>query len=307
VPPTPAKGRAGKVLAIVGGVVALVAVVSVVAALVVVPKLTDRIGAVASASPSPTRDLNAVPAVGSCWQGDTAGEYFNGRAEFNAPADCATVHRMETIASGKIDTRPDNASAPYAADLYAACEDAAEEYLGQPWTTTYTWLVLAVPSKTQWAEGTHWYRCDLMITAGWGWLDLVPLTGTVKNSAKSITCVTWTAATTGRGWSDDHPADCDAIHNGELAGVVRFPEDADRADHDAMIAKLAKLCDRVINKFLDRSSLPKTLTYWMLYPNGTVEEGVLNQTVSCVLAAADPGKKLIGSLQGIGNKPIPFV
>ena len=129
-----------------------------------------------------------------------------------------------------------------ARDLYARCETAAEKFLGAPWRTTYTMLVLSLPGPDAWRQGATWYRCDLAASDFSAQKTTVPVTGTLKGNATPITCLSFTyQGTAVRGIQ---PSDCTAPHQGELAGLVRLP-DTDVAA-DALVTDLTNRCGPVV-------------------------------------------------------------
>jgi hypothetical protein len=215
---------------------------------------------------------------------------------------------FETVGSGSLQTRPEAEDDPQAGELYDSCSEDAEEYLGQPWITTYTWLVLSVPSEAAWSEGAHWYRCDLVLNDAFQWADSYPSAGgSLRDSAEPITCLMWTVVDNGTSIGNDtRRVDCTLVHNGELAGVVDMPTNVDRENRDALSARLEVLCEPVVLDFLDRSSLPSSLSYWFYWTNETREQGRLDQYVMCVVSALDLNREFDASLKGLGSDPIPF-
>ena len=154
----PARRRRGLVAAI------LIAVVGLgFAGYFVVSRMLPS-GTPSAGDPTASIDVLAVPAVGTCYLTRVSSK-FNPVAERAERVACEEKHTLETIASGRVDAaanpeQPGIAS-PVVRDLYARCETAAKTFLGAPWRTTYTMLVLSLPSTGAWRQGATWYRCDL--------------------------------------------------------------------------------------------------------------------------------------------------
>jgi len=258
-------------------------------------------------SASPTVDVRAVPEVGACYEAMTTGLAWNDRAERDVLVDCEAPHQMETVASGSLRTRPTSPKDPQAGEVYGSCETAADQFLGQPWGTTYTFLVLSVPGLDAWGRGARWYRCDLMRAHAMG----EPgggqaTTGSLRTTAEPITCLNWTVNADATGISDIVPGQCTAPHNGEFAGVVAMPGFLDRSDNEAVSDRLDELCRPVVLGFLGRNSVPSALDVWFNWPLDTRADGQLDQNVRCMIAAADLNRRFTASLKGIGSAAIPF-
>src|SRR5690606_17289446 len=161
------------------------------------------------------------------------GSPFNDEAEEAEPVPCDEEHTIETVAVGELTdvASPPTRSSTLARQLYRECEDAAQEFLGLPWRSTYTWLVLSVPSRRAWNDGARWYRCDL--TMNNAFYQTIPdrTTGSLRDTAEPITCLTWLVVESQL--SDIAPSDCTVQHEGELAGVFLVAEGTDYSDVDA--------------------------------------------------------------------------
>jgi len=258
-------------------------------------------GTPSAGDPTPSIDVLAVPAVGTCYLTPVVSA-FNAVAEQAERVACEEEHTLETIASGQVDPaanpeQPGIAS-PVVRDLYAGCETAAETFLGAPWRTMYTRLVLSLPSTGAWRQGATWYRCDLASSDGIA-QETFPATGTLKGTAEPITCLSFTYQGTQLG--DIEPSDCTAPHHGEFAGLVRLP-DTDLAGN-ALFTDLTNRCLPVVLAFLGSSRVANELTYWFIYDD-TVD--ALDRNVLCVVAIDQDRGTVVGSLRGIGAGPIPF-
>jgi hypothetical protein len=283
------------------------AILSAVALLVVVGLgfVVSRVlsgGTPGASGPTTSIDVKAVPAVGTCYRTEGASK-FNPVAERAERVACDQQHTLETSASGPVDAaanpeQPGIAS-PVVRDLYARCETAAEEYVGAPWRTTYTMLVLSLPSTDAWRQGATWYRCDLASSDIVAQETTYLVTGTLKGTAKPITCLSFTYQGTALG--DIQPKDCTEPHNAEFAGLIRLP-DTDLAD-DALRADLTNRCRPVVLGFLDSSRIANQLTYWFIRDD-TVN--AVDRNVLCVVAIDQDRGTVVGSLRGIGTGAIPI-
>jgi hypothetical protein len=312
VPLPPPKKNGGKIAIIVTAVAVPVLALCGTVGYFFAQGVKQGIDAAASSAPSgsvsatPTPDINAVPAVGSCFNGTVRDRGFNNRAETNRLVGCDTAHLFETIASGPLTTLPTDPTDAQAGDLYGTCEQAAADFLGQPWGATYTWLVLSLPSSTAFGNGAHWYRCDLVLNGAINDMSETSTTGSLRDAVSPITCLDWTVINNATSIKDIVPGECSDVHNGELAGVLAMPANLDRSDDNKVSSKLSDLCEPVVLRFLGRSSLPSTLTFWFNWPADTRADGRLDQNVMCMVSAANLNKKFTASLKDIGSGKIPF-
>ncbi|HEX6872286.1 MAG TPA: septum formation family protein [Micromonosporaceae bacterium] len=258
-------------------------------------------GTSSSGDPTTSIDVTAVPAVGTCFS-TRVNSKFNPVAERAQRVPCQEQHTLETIASGKVDAaanpEPPGIASGAVRDLYARCETAAEKFLGAPWRTRYTMLVLSLPSSDAWRKGATWYRCDLAASDFIAQKTTVQVTGTLTGNTKAITCLSFTYQ--GTAVRDIEPSDCAAPHDGELAGLARLP-DTDK-DANALAADLTNRCRPVVLRFLGSNRIPNELTYWFVHDD-TVD--ALDRNVLCVVAIDQDRGTLVGSLRGIGAGAIP--
>jgi len=307
---SPRPNNPGRTVAIVLAVV--IPLVAVVAALGLVirpnvlhaaPRATATV-TTPTVTSSATPDITAVPAVGTCTFGPDSWDNFQDHAETIAVVPCTEQHPFETIASGTVDAdaRPTQTS-PTAHQLFAECEAAATEFLGSPFRATLTTLVLALPSAGAWANGAHWYRCDLGALPTMDTRRPLRTTGSLKGNAEPITCLFWDVINDGTGISGVDSASCSQVHDGELAAVGTMPADVDWTDSDALLHGEVTACGVKVFDFLGVTRLPDGLTIWFSRPSGP---DALDQTVLCMIAATDLNKRFTASLQGLGSNPIPF-
>ena len=294
-PAPPARRRRGLVAAIVIAVAGL-GVAGCFALSRMLPGGTSTAG-----DPTTSIDVLAVPAVGTCHLTRVSSK-FNPVAERAERVACNEKHTLETIASGPVDAaanpeQPGIAS-PVVRDLYARCETAAKTFLGAPWRTTYTMLVLSLPSTGAWRKGATWYRCDLASSDFTAQATTFEVTGTLKGKAKPIRCLSFTYEGTALG--DIEPSDCTAPHNGEFAGLVRLPDT--QLTGEALRTDLINRCKSVVLAFLGSSRIADELAFWFLR-DATVN--TLDRNVPCVVAIERNGGTLAGSLRGIGAGAIP--
>jgi hypothetical protein len=287
------------VAAIVGGL-ALIGLVG--AGVIVVPRMLD--GVVASPTASPTVDMTAVPPVGVCYA-EIPVQNPNGGAEVDTPVSCDEPHHLETIAARGVEDAGPNPPAPaeeLTRTFFQDCVDAADLFLGAHFRTTYTQLVLSLPSPTAWRAGAHWYRCDLGTKDDF-FGSLVPTTGSLADLARPITCLTWNVLPAG-GLTNVLGADCDEVHEAEVVGAFIMPDfDADAWESAEMFDLLNLECYQLAEQFLDQSRVDPELTIWFFYPSG--DQTDLDQSAVCAVAALD-GRRFVDSLEGVGSGPLPF-
>ena len=303
-PTPPQPSRTGRTVAIVLGVtVPLVLIVCVVAGLLIPRVLNNQAGPGSTAAPNPTEEGPVVPAVGDCWVAFLVPSPFYESAEEAERVSCDEEHMLETIAVGDLTdaASPPDEYSDEAREIYRGCEQTAQEFLGAPWRSTYTWLVLAVPSRAAWRDGARWYRCDLTVNRAYYQTRPARTTGSLRGNAEPITCLTWLA--TDASLMDIDPIDCNEAHEGELAGVYPVPSGADFSDTDALTRLFDDMCTDVVEEFLGVSRIPNELSFWFSWPN----EDDLEQWVLCLVSADENNRAFVGSLRGIGTGPIPFV
>jgi hypothetical protein len=295
--PPPARRRRGPAAALI----AAVALTVVVGLGFVVARVLSG-GTPSGGDPTASIDVKAVPAVGTCHLIGVNSK-FNQVAERAERVACAEKHTLETIASGKVDaaanSEPPGVTSRVARDLYARCETAAEKFLGAPWRTRYTMLVLSLPSTGAWRQGATWYRCDLASIDFIAQATAVQVTGTLKGKAKPITCLSFTYQDSAL--DDIEPSGCTAPHHGELAGLIRLSDD-DLAG-DALRADLSDRCRPVVLRFLGQSRFAEDLTFWVVR-DGNVDTP--DRNVLCLAAIQQNRGTLVGSLRGIGAGAIPI-
>jgi hypothetical protein len=159
---------------------------------------------------------------------------------------------------------------------------------------------VAAQSRAAWDDGAHWYRCDLMVNRGRFQTRPARVTGSLRDNAAPITCLTW------RILGDDlkgiEPSECDVPHQGELAGVFPVPEGADVSDRDTLRLEVQVGCLDAVYDFLGVDSLPRSLSVKYSLPH----EESFEQWVVCLAAADDANRAFATSLRGLGAGPIPF-
>lgn len=286
-----------------GVTVPLLVVALVVVGLVVIARTATNEQAGPGSTTSPSEGPLAVPAVGDCFFTTVIGRSpYNGSAEDAERVPCEEEHTAETIAVGQLAesaVRPHSTS-DETRQLYNECEQAAEDFLGVPWRSTYTYLVLSVPSRSAWEDGARWYRCDLTRNRDFFLRSPDRTTGSLRGNTEPITCLTWFATETTL--DNIEPSECDVPHQGELAGVFRVPEGSDYSDIDGLMADFHDRCERATLDFLGANQLPDGVGYWFFYPY----EEDLDQWVLCLASAIEANRAFTASLRGIGAGPIPF-
>jgi hypothetical protein len=298
--PPPPPRRTGRTAAIVLGItVPILVIILAVAGFLFAPRLLgDAPVAAPTPTPSTTTDPFAVPEVGTCFSSARSYENVRTNAEQDRVVPCEERHAMEVVASGPLDGPRPSEGSDAARGLYEDCTSSAEHYLGMPWFTARTWLVVSLPSADAWADGAQWYRCDLITTDEFGFGGPELTTGSIRDTATPVTCLTFMR-------SDDNlsqidTSECDVLHQGELAGGF-WGGDIARDSEDAYFAELSVRCEPLVRDFLGQEEIHPDLTFWYFY---TDPEDV-NQSVKCVLTAAED-RSFTASLAGLGSGAIPF-
>lgn len=184
--------------------------------------LTDDWAALSPAGPF-------TPAAGVCQVADFA-EVVTLAAY--APVDCAVPHRVETVQVGAFPGERAVPPAGGSAELrgaFADCDAKATAYVGDEWRAGRLRLAVALPSKTAWASGARWYRCDLteVSTAEAGAVT-VTRTGSLRGALKGpsplrLGCQRTRGAKV-RGAQVLTPVACGTRHDAEFVGVWKAPD-----------------------------------------------------------------------------------
>ena len=101
------------------------------------------------------------PKVGNCYNYSAAD--VSGDGSTKGPVKCSSTHTAETY---RVSTWPDEYR-PF--DLTLDEEWAIANEICQPWTgnsRNFNYWAYYLPTKSQWAAGQRWLRCDAMKTTG---------------------------------------------------------------------------------------------------------------------------------------------
>jgi len=128
-----------------------------------------------SPSPTPTPDPLGTPTVGSCH--DLTLTEFNGRTDNNPAVACSSHHTTLTVRVAQVrqgTSRTDRSSIDH--QVAHGCWSAIADRVGGGGLAVRTLygLSLYIPTKTQWAKGARWVRCDLYLYAGNGRIQPLP-------------------------------------------------------------------------------------------------------------------------------------
>jgi hypothetical protein len=218
-----------------------------------------------------------VPAAGACHTGDYQ---VTGLMMAYHPVDCQLGHATETAHVGEFTgevadrVTPPPEGSPEWREAYAACDQAATDYLGADFRHGMLWLGVTVPSVAAWEGGARWFRCELAPFdphAGTFEERLGSLAGALEaESELRLGC--YQAVTSGEDSDVEEmrPRDCDEPHNSEFVGVWRAPdvpypdraeEDSARLVHDGCLELVAEYADVPVDGDLEFRS--GTIGFWM--------------------------------------------
>jgi hypothetical protein len=235
----------------------------------------------------------AMPAVGLCYNSLPSAPDVENTADTDPVVPCDQQHYLETFAVGLVDDAAANSppgTDPLLATLYNKCSDLAEQFLGQPWPSTFSWVILSLPGDTARTNGAHWYRCDIAGNTAIGRQNPKTTTGSMHWKAPPITCFNV-------GGGAVTPLDCTNPHNGEVVSAWTVPASQSTQKPDG--TRCAVDVDNFINA--DISTVPglQAVTF-------TTQSYVVDQIILCVVQPKDPARTFSASLKNIGNKPLPY-
>jgi hypothetical protein len=114
-----------------------------------------------------TSSLQAIPFVPKAGVCHPVADRVGYRDSY-APVDCAKPHRLETVFVGTF-TGPDAARVtPPPSDsseiraAFRVCDAEATKFVGADWRGGLLGVQVVNPSTEDWADGSRWYRCDLL-------------------------------------------------------------------------------------------------------------------------------------------------
>jgi hypothetical protein len=282
--------RRGRVAVIVAGVVALVVVAGAGGLFLLWPRLHRA----ADNTPTGTPTVRtAVPAVGLCYSSLPSAPDVENTADTDPVVPCDQQHYLETFAVGVVD----DAAAHSPTDtllvtLYNKCSDLAEQFLGQAWPSTFSWVVLSLPGDVAWTNGAHWYRCDIA-----GNTDILrqspkTTTGSMHFKAPPITCFNYTRGAL-------TPLDCTSPHTAEAVSAWTMPGQSDQNGTKPDGTRCVVDVDNFLNADISTVAGLQASTF-------TTQSYVVDQIILCVVQPTDPARTLSASVKNIGNKPLPY-
>ena len=170
------------------------------------------------------------------------------------------------------------------------------------WRSARVWLMFSLPSMGAWRDGARWYRCDLTRTETFYFDGGGTTTGRLSDTVQPLACVTWVFTIRDEYPTREQLSDCDAPHQGEVAGAFDAG-DIDRTRESDFFDRVAARCESIVEDFLGQSTMDYELSFWYWYP---ADELVNDQSALCIVSAAENGRQFTGSLKGIGGGAIPF-
>jgi Septum formation len=256
-----------------------------------------------------------VPEAGTCHEQD-----YSTEATLNtyAPVDCAGEHVTETVyvaefgeggEAASLPAPPETGSAEWR-DAYAACEDAAADYLGADFRYARLWLGVVLPSGAAWAGGARWFRCDVIEFENEIEFDFTrsgSLAGSLADEGAELRLNCFDVTLTG----DDQiermdPVGCDEEHHAEFVGVWRAPGgDYLDGDDEESAEQVHTGCREQVAEYVDvpvDDDLPfrtGTIADWM----DEEDWGNGDRGFRCYLWLN--GDELTDSLEGAGTDALP--
>jgi hypothetical protein len=250
----------------------------------------------------------AVPPTGACYETSTTQAYrivVTGMTR----AACDQQHTVETFHVGQLPDDIAAASVPPAAGsteyqrAFAECEKAAKEFLGDEWFNGRLHLVYTLPLTYQWEAGARHYRCDLVETKSQAG-EVVKRTGSLRDGLSGSRPVANTCFLFVDEKQDvvgDLAAiDCAQAHDAEYVGTFEpgggaSPPAEGKAQEDVGFPGCR---NAVVNYLGATGALKVGYMYWGFDPEDW-KRG--DKRVRCYATGPD-GKKLKGSVKGIGDK-----
>jgi hypothetical protein len=209
------------------------------------------------------------------------------------PVPCTENHLAETAAVADLADQK---------DAFRECSGRATEFLGADWRTGWVVLQPVLPSRTAWAGGARWVRCDVAETSP---VDgaLVRRTGTITGAVGSgalrMACAN--PAIKGDTVTEMHPVPCAGNHTAEFAGLF---ESTRRTSAELSNDDMADGCDTAIAEFAD---LPDDANLasrvgWLGFPPDDIAWEMGDRAVRCFLWLN--GEKMKGSYRNAGPKKL---
>ncbi|AGZ44367.1 septum formation family protein [Actinoplanes friuliensis] len=259
--------------------------------------LTDDWAALAT--PAPFR-----PAAGQCHEALAT----TAPVDDYRPVDCAELHVSETFHVGTAadaDVVPAPGS-PGAKAAFRECSDVAADFLGGPWRSARVAVQVVWPTRSGWAGGARWFRCDVT-TADLDGQSRTSREGSLAGelagpSPLHLACFDPTVD--GETVKTMLPVTCAEPHRAEFAGLWKAPDVA-YAKLESDIDRSATGCRSVIARF---AALPHNddLQYrsgWISYNPTRTEWLSGERRVRCFIYFAE--RTFERSLKNAGPRVLP--
>jgi hypothetical protein len=261
----------------------------------------------AAGSPSVSASPSGGPRLGACYATPvTLGSLWSDRT---AEVSCTAEHLAETYHTATVDAPAGAAQVQPGSqqlfDLFAACEKAANEFLGGAWTGGRIGLLVTLPRPDAWTAGARGYSCDAA--------EIDQIGGQIGAPASAVRRVSSLrgalAAPGPLGLAcfrfrnppvtlPQVPAPCDQPHDTEYAGAftgtLPLP-----ADDEAAFAYAEERCRDVVAAYIGTANNAGITPGWLEWNRTTWDTGLL--TVRC-LAVPAKGKRFTASVKGIGRR-----
>ncbi|WP_344615862.1 septum formation family protein [Dactylosporangium salmoneum] len=260
-----------------------------------------------------------VPDVGQCLKSEPRSP-FESHFYRATPIACDAQHALEVVLVGTVEgpaaaaaAPPEPGSAGYQA-AYAACGDAADDYVGGDWHDGLLGIDVQLPTKTPWGGGQRTYVCTVYGSAtGSGMMALRKgsLKGALAGAAPSaLHCLEVIAEERSDGFyqhmSAMNPIDCAQPHGAEYTGSVVVPGTTLPADDklhtmmaDACRAKEAAFLGLTQSQLKSRSDVQVA---WYNMSQNHWQSGDHHERCFVTVPYKHP---VHASLKGLGQAPLP--
>ncbi|TDC33000.1 septum formation family protein [Micromonospora sp. KC213] len=228
-----------------------------------------------------------------------------------APVDCAVPHRVETVHVGAFPAdraEPSATGSPELRGAFAECDTKATGYVGDDWRAGRLRLAVALPTRSGWAAGSRWYRCDLSeLDTTEAAAKVLIRTGSLRDALKGPSKLRLGCQRTTEGGGRVRtltPVDCAVAHDVEFVGVWRSPA-RPYPTKDADWVPLYAGCRSVLGRYVgvpDDADL-RLRSGVVVRPPGAGRWRVGDRGVRCYLWLSD--RTVTTSLKGAGPAGLP--
>ncbi|WP_327001995.1 septum formation family protein [Dactylosporangium sp. NBC_01737] len=263
-----------------------------------------------------------VPSIGTCLDSPMK-PAFDPTFVRAAPIECDRGHTLEVALIGTVDGNAAQGSEPPASGsegfraAYAACDKAANEYLGGDWHTGMLGINVQMPNQATWRGGLRSYVCSIFtLTDAYGNMAFgsASVKGTLTGSApNAIKCLEVNGTKDAEGWWDDvnglTPIDCTKPHEAEFIGTAQVgtaggPLPAAETIRKSMLDRCWTLGAAYLGMTEAQMDARTELgVAWDGMEKFQWEAGDRNLRCFVLLS---PGKKVRASIKGLGKKALPY-